>query len=122
MDNTTILAHVLGIVFVVLGISMVFNKKSMSAVVADLVSNNMFMWFGGLIALIIGAIMIAINNSWTSGLTLFVTVIGWVALLKGIFILVFPSMAASFYKKIIRGGVIVWAGLIMCVIGIVLFT
>lgn len=118
--NTLIIAQVLGIVFVVLGLSMFFNKKNTISVMEELVRSKSFMWIGGFMALIMGVVIIEINNAGSSRLHLLVSIIGWLALIKGIFLLLFPNMAASFYEKVNKSSAFVLAGLIAFVLGLIL--
>jgi hypothetical protein len=119
MDTSVILAQILGIVFVVMGLSMLCNKKGLAKVIEDMLLNKGLMWLAGFMALAMGAIMIAFNNIWTSGLPLFITILGWLALIKGILILVFPGFSISFYRKMNKGNIFVWAGVIVFILGLV---
>ena len=120
MDITIVLSQILGIVFIVLGLSMIFQKKNTVSVIEGLVQNKSFMWMGGLIALMIGAVIVVLNNVWSSGLPLIITIIGWLALIKGTFLLVFPKTAAPFYKKVGKDSIFVSTGAIVLLLGLVL--
>jgi hypothetical protein len=111
---------VLGIFFVITGISIVANGKATAVAVEESVQNKgiMFMW--GILALLIGAVIVVLNNVWTSGFALLVTLLGWLALIKGTFILLLPGVAASLYKKCGKSNVLVVAGVVMVVLGLVL--
>jgi hypothetical protein len=120
MEITIVLAQILGIMFVVLGLSMLFQKKETILVMEEMIQNKTFMWMGGFLALIMGAVIVALNNVWTSGLPLFVTIIGWLSLIKGAFLLIFPGVTIYFYRKVNKGGIFVFAGLIAFVLGLIL--
>ena len=120
MDTSIVLAQVFGIVFVVLGLSMLFQKKYTLSVMEELVQSKSFMWIGGFMALIMGAVMVALNNVWTSGLPLVITIIGWLALIKGAFLLLFPGTAVSFYRKANKDSIFVWAGVVVFILGLFL--
>ena len=120
MNIPIVLSQVLGIIFAVMGLSVLINKKSVVALIEESAANQGFLWLSGLIALIIGAVLVGINNSWTSGLKLFLTVIGWLAVIKGLFILLFPKTAISLYRKLNNSGVLTTGGLIAFILGLVL--
>jgi uncharacterized membrane protein YvlD (DUF360 family) len=120
MNISIVLAQVLGIMFVVMGLSMLFQKKYMLSVVEELVQSKSFMWIGGFMALTMGAVMITLNNVWTSGLPLVITVLGWLALIKGAFFLLLPDTAVSYYKKVNKEWKFVLAGLVVLILGLVL--
>ena len=120
MNTSIVIAQLSGICFVVLGISMLLNKKWMAVVVEDMTKNQGLLWLAGFFALVLGSLIVVCNNEWTSGLPLFVTVLGWLTLIKGAVILVFPNTTLSYYKKVNTGNVFVWGGLIVLVLGVFL--
>jgi hypothetical protein len=120
MNVTAVLAQILGIMFVVLGLSMLFQKKYTLLVVEELVQSKSFMWMGGFIALTMGAVIVALNNVWSSGLPLLITIIGWASLIKGTFLLLFPNLTISYYRKVNRGSVFIWGGLVVFILGLIL--
>jgi len=121
MDLVTVLAHILGIVFVVVGVAMIFNRKGTSAAIENMTQNLGLLWVCGFLALAMGAIFVALNNVWNDGLlSLFITVVGWLAILKGAFLLIFPNSAAKFYKSCNKGWCFVVVGIIVLILGILL--
>ena len=120
MDFSIIIAQVLGIFFVVAGVSMLANGTSTAAIVEESAQSKGIMFLWGMCALLIGAVIVVLNDVWTSGLPLLVTIFGWLALIKGMFILLLPAPAASLYKKCGKSGLIVFAGVVMVVLGLVL--
>ena len=74
----------------------------------------------GLFTLALGAVVLILNNVWSSGLQLLITIIGWLILIKGLFITILPSTAASFYKKFNKGWVLTLAGIVGLILGLAL--
>jgi drug/metabolite transporter (DMT)-like permease len=120
MDFSIVIAQVFGIFFVIAGISIVANGKSTAAVVEESAQNKGMLFIWGVLALLVGAVIVVFNNAWTSGLALLVTILGWLALIKGTFILLLPGAAATLYKKYGKGGLIVATGIVVFVLGLVL--
>ncbi len=118
--NTLVLAQILGIVFVVLGLSMFFQKKNTVLAMEELFHSRSLMWIGGTVALMIGVTVVVLNNDSTYGLSLLVAIIGWLAIIKGLFILLFPSKAAPFYRKFNTEGVFVLVGVVVFILGLAL--
>jgi hypothetical protein len=120
MDISVIIAQVVGIFLVVAGIAMVVNSKAVAVAIEESVQNKGVLFVWGLLALGTGAVIVVFNNAWTSGLPLLITILGWLALIKGAFILIFSAAAASFYKKFGKSGMLVFCGAVALVLGIVL--
>jgi hypothetical protein len=90
--------------------------------VEESVQNKGTLWLWGFLAVAVGAVIVILNNVWTSGLALIVTIIGWAALVKGAFILIFPGAATTLYRKCNKSWVIVLSGIIVLILGIVLLS
>lgn len=104
----------------VIGLSVATNKKSMFSLMEEMTRNRGFMWVLGMLALLIGAALIVLNNTLAYGLPLVATIVGWVALIKGCFLLLFPDSAASLYGKFNKSGIYTLWGVIIFLLGIVL--
>lgn len=120
MDISLVLAQIAGIFLVVVGISMAANSKETAAVIEEAAQNKGILWTWGIMSLLVGASMVVLNNSWTAGLPLLITIVGWLALVKGVFILFFPRAASALYRRCGKGGQMVLWGLIVLVVGLVL--
>jgi hypothetical protein len=120
MDITFVLAHLFGIVFAILGLSMALNKKWTTTAIGDIFMNQGIVWIAGLITLLLGATVVTLNNVWTSGLPFWISVLGWLTLIKGATILLFPRFTHAYYKKMISGDVFIYAGILVFVLGMVL--
>jgi hypothetical protein len=70
--------------------------------------------------LLIGATILELANAWIPGLPALIIVLGWLALVKGAFILFFPGTAASLYAKFSKKGMFVSCGVVAFILGIVL--
>jgi len=120
MDISVIIAQVLGIFFVVMGIAMVVGSKATAGAIEESVAHKGIMFVWGILALLIGAVIVVLNNAWTTGLPLLITILGWLALLKGVFIVLAPAAAVSLYRKFGQSGIIVFCGVVCFVLGLVL--
>ncbi len=120
MYISIVLAQMLGISFALLGLSMLFNQKWTNVVVEEITKNQAVIWFAGLITLLLGSTIVVLNNDWTSGLPLLVTVLGWLILIKGAVIVLFPDFTISYYRKMNKGNIFMWGGLIVFVLSLVL--
>ena len=99
---------------------MVANSKGVAGAIEESVAHKgvVFMW--GLLALLVGAVIVVLNNAWTSGLPLLITILGWLALAKGAFIMLAPDAAASLYRKFGKSGLLVFCGVVVFVLGVIL--
>lgn len=121
MDTTIIvLAKISGLMCLLIGFS-VMNKSYMTAIVNELENSKAQFWFAGFVAALIGAITLAFYSTWNTHWPVLITILGWLALLKGIVIMLFPgSMMHSFYRKFKASGVIMFSGVIAILFGLIL--
>jgi hypothetical protein len=120
MNISIAITQFFGILFVVMGLSVVVDRKGTTAVMQEMLKSRVLLWMGGLIALIMGAAFVVMNDTWTSGLPLLVTILGWLTLAKGCFILLFPRATAAVYGKFCKERMLAPWGVVCVVIGVVL--
>jgi hypothetical protein len=120
MDTTIVFAQVLGVVFTVCGLAAVVDRKGVGAAVEQMTQNRGFMWFFGFVVLVLGAVIVALNNVWVPTLPLLITILGWLSIIKGAFILLCPNGAVAVYKKCNTSSVFIIGGIIAFVLGLAL--
>jgi hypothetical protein len=99
MAISLFLAKALGLYMVIVGVAMFVNQKLYKVWFDEASRNPAFMFINGLLALIIGILLVVSHNVWHFDWRLVITVMAWMALLKGIFITAFPQPALKFYGK-----------------------
>jgi hypothetical protein len=100
---------------------MILNKNWTAVVVEEMANNQGILWLAGLITVTMGSIIVVLNNSWAFGLPLFMSILGWLTLLKGAIILIFPGSSISYYRKMNRGNIFVWGGVFVFILGLIMF-
>ena len=97
--RTTFLSRLLGLYFLLVALAMFLHKQVIVDTVVALVHSAPLLFFFGIVALLAGLAMILSHNIWTGGaLPVIVTLLGWMAILKGLlFLLLTPNAAAGFY-------------------------
>jgi hypothetical protein len=120
MTISAAITQVLGIIFAVMGLSVVIDRKNLSAALEKVSQDRGFLWLWGFLILTMGAVIVVMNNMWTSGLPLLITILGWLTVVKGAFLLLLPGPAVSLYQKCNKGGVLVFGGIVAFIVGLIL--
>ena len=68
----------------------------------------------------IGFPLVAFHNIWASNASLIITVLGWVALIKGLALLMFPLQTMKMYKGVLTGQNKAYIGYVVIALGIIL--
>lgn len=121
MNVTSVLAKSLGAVLLVCGAT-ALNEKTVAAIFDGMENSKALLWLMGLVAFIIGAGTLAVHSVWSRDWTLTLTVIGWLALIKGASIMLFPNAILSFYKRVKTGPILTLSGVVVIILGLFLLS
>jgi len=65
----------------------------------DFQANPVLGYIGGIIALIMGVVIVGFHNVWTGWAAILVTIVGWAALIEGVLML---AVSRSFFALVAR--------------------
>jgi hypothetical protein len=99
METSVFIAKIIGVIYFSFGIGLIFSRNYYKKELPKLLKNNSFLIFGGFIAIIIGFFIIENHNYWVKNWNVIITIIGWIALFKGVILIAFPTVA-NFYKPL----------------------
>lgn len=98
METSVFIARIFGLCYLIIGIGFIFNRKAFQQLMDDFCKNAALLFYGGLLALVIGLVIILTHNVWVANWTVIITIIGWIGLIKGIWIIVFPDTVYKFMQ------------------------
>ena len=117
METSIYLAKLIGPIYLVIGLGILLNRNYYRAVVEDVAANPALSYFTGVLALVAGGLIVILNNVW-QGWPALITVLGWLAILKGVVRTIFPTQSASWAGRITENaGLMTAAGLVALVLG-----
>lgn len=94
--RTIYLSRLIGLYCIFVVLSMVIRKQDTVYAVAAFLRNPSTMLVLGIIAVAVGLAMVLAHNIWSGGaMTVVVTLVGWIALIKGLLILFLPADAEA---------------------------
>lgn len=100
METSIYLAKILGPIYLVMSLSVLFNYKRYIEIYEDFSHNAAFAYFGGLVALIIGMLIITSHNYWVQEWPVIITLLGWISTVKGVCILIFPDQMIETFRPL----------------------
>jgi threonine/homoserine/homoserine lactone efflux protein len=121
---TEIFARIFGLYFIAVGIAAVLDKEFYGRITAALEGNALVLFLTGFAAYAVGAVTVTLHNDWSTWLAIIVSLIGWIALIKGVLILALPKALGGFYAGmkfpanlvrvfaifcVLLGAVMIWA-------------
>ena len=120
---TNYLAEIWGISIVIISLALLTKEKHLKRLFAKIeTEEGLFMW--GFISLVIGLAMVLSYNVWDKNWQVVITILGWLALVKGLALLFLPELAKKYAKKIenqqwlpIALVILVFVGLVITYLG-----
>ena len=121
MDIANTLAVLMGSTLVIVGIT-AFNKSYFNAVMTDLANSKGLLWLTGLITFVMGTVIVALYNVWSADWRVLVTLLGWLTVIKGAVIMLFPSSMMLFYRRFLSNHLLTYSGIYALILrGLLLF-
>ena len=102
MEISIFLAQILGLVYLVIGVGVIFNSGYYHDMMKDFLKSPAILYLGGVMALLVGFLIVTYHNVWEQSWVVIITIIGWIALVKGVVLLVFPELALSSSKSFLK--------------------
>ncbi len=121
MNTSIFLAKLLGPYCLIVSLGVLLNFKFYRKVMEDLLKNSALIYIAGVIALIFGLLLVKFHNVWVLGWPVIITLIGWLGLIKGIWLIVFPDSLTKITNYHLKNPSILTARLIVVLLlGLVL--
>lgn len=120
MELSVLIAKLYGTVAIAMGLGMIFNAKYYQEAFGEMTKNKTYIFLGGIAALVIGLLIVVHHNIWEASWVVLITLIGWIAVIKGFALLVFPKFAKYFESWFQNTLFFVLAGTGSLVFGLVL--
>lgn len=93
--RTTFLSRLIGLYFLLVGLSLISHKQAFLEMVTAYFHDAALVFIVGVIAVVAGLAIILQHNVWSgSAVAVVVTLVGWVSLIKGLLFLFLPPGAA----------------------------
>ena len=91
MENSMLIAKILGPYLAIVAIGIIFNLKAYQRMMEDFLKNAALIYLGGAMSLIFGIVIVLFHNVWVAGWPVIITIFGWMGLVKGVWLIVFPN-------------------------------
>jgi len=92
MQRSHYLAKLMGPVFMAIGAGMLLNRPIYPVMADEFLASYAFIYLSGLLALPLGIAVVLAHNVWVANWRVIITVFGWLAMLGGIFRIVYPQL------------------------------
>lgn len=98
METSIIVARILAISYLTFALGIILNTNYYKNLFVDLLKNRFVALYSGFLALVFGLLIVYTTDYNKNDWTILIPIIGYISLIKGILLLVFPKHI-SFYQK-----------------------
>ncbi len=120
MENSYILAKILGLFMVIVYTAALFSGKWYKKILADMMKDGGLMYVTGIFTVILWLVMVVIHNIWARDRTLLITIFGWMSLAKGAALIAMPAQPIKAGEYFIKNNSL-FTGLLVAMILVGLF-
>jgi hypothetical protein len=92
MGLSILIARIISVVYVSAALGAIVSANQYRRLADDLFSNAGLTYVTGLLTVLMGILIVHYHNTWTRNWPVLITVVGWLALLKGVAIIVVPQV------------------------------
>jgi hypothetical protein len=103
MELSILIARITAVVYLSAALGAVFSTDHYRRVVDDMFNNAGLTYLTGFTAVIFGFLIVNYHNIWVKDWTVLITIMGWLALMKGVLIIAFPKFVQGYSRLIFEG-------------------
>jgi hypothetical protein len=103
MELSIFIAKIASVIYLSAAVGAVFSTDHYRRLCDDMFKNAALTYLMGFTAVILGAVMVNYHNAWRKDWTVLVTLLGWLALMKGVLIIAFPKFVQSYSRPMFEG-------------------
>lgn len=101
MELSILIARIIAVAYLSFGFGLLFSNSYYKREIIKLYDDSSYIILVGFFAIIVGFLIIENHNIWENNWTVLVTIFGWLILIEGIIMLVFPKFILLF-KPLMR--------------------
>ena len=121
MGSANFIAQIIGLLFSIDAVGVLINTAIYRRMVEEFTESPALRYLGGILALFFGLFILNFNNAWTADWTVIITIIGWLSVVKGVLLIVFPKVYLNFSNWMRMGDAMMrYIGIIYLLLGLFL--
>ncbi|NNE92734.1 MAG: hypothetical protein HKN23_13890 [Verrucomicrobiales bacterium] len=99
METSKNIAQIFAVIYLAVAAGMLLSRPFYERMIDDFKKNSFNIYIGGAMSLLVGFLIVKYHNHWVGSWTVVVTIIGWMAVVKGVCLLVFPDQFVNLVTK-----------------------
>jgi hypothetical protein len=116
-EATRLCARIIGPLMVIIGAVVITRGADLALIVPAIVQDGPLAFITGVFTLIVGMVLFVAHHHWSNAAAAVISLLGVLTILRGVILMLAPSLLAGFANAAIGGPGIVVAGVIALPIG-----
>jgi F0F1-type ATP synthase membrane subunit a len=100
MQTSKILARIVGPTMIVPAIGIFLNFGVYQRLIEDFGKSPGLCYLGGLMGFLMGLLVLQFHNRWEAGWPVIITILGWITLIKGLVLMLFPGSMINLWHPL----------------------
>ncbi len=96
MELSMFIAKIVGVLYLAMSVGVLVGGLDLKKLYSEIMKSPALEVLMGMMAVILGLLVLEYHNVWTSDWTVLITIIGWLALIKGVLIIAYPKALTIF--------------------------
>ena len=101
MQLSKLIARIASVVYLSASLGAFFSTNYYRKIAEDLFSNSALTYVTGFITVIIGFFIVTYHNTWAKSWIVLITILGWLAMVKGICLIAFPQFVRTLSERML---------------------
>lgn len=101
MDTSIFLARLIGPLFLVIAAGLLLRQSSWRSMASDFLANRALVYLTGFLALLGGLAIVNTHNVWVANWPVAITILGWLAVIGGIFRMLWPERVIGIGERML---------------------
>ncbi len=102
MSSAEFIARIFGPLYVIVAVGMLLDAETYRQITKDALGKPVLRYLAGILALVAGLLIINVHNEWAPRWTVIITLMGWLALIKGALLTAYPDVLIRVSEPLAR--------------------
>jgi len=102
MQTSVFLARLLGPIFALVGVALLFKAKAFRALLQGFIESPVLIYLAGFLGLLGGLALVLAHNVWALDWPLIITLLGWATLVRAVVTIFLPEQIISIGAKLLK--------------------
>ena len=102
-ELSIVIARIVSVLYLSAALGSLVSRERYRAILDDLFGNAALTYLMGFTAVLLGCLMVSYHDIWVEDWRVLITILGWLALVKGILIIACPRFVQSYSRLVLQG-------------------